>query len=98
MKILIYGSKGWIGQQFITELTKQNIDFIEGSSRAINQEQLINEINSIKPTHIVSLIGRTHGVHNGVEYTTIDYLEQSGRLVENVREEESKFSLNKLLN
>ena len=32
MKVLVYGSQGWIGQQVINELKKQNIYFIEGMS------------------------------------------------------------------
>ena len=38
------------------------------------------------PTHIISFTGRTHGSINGKEYPTIDYLEQSGKLKENIRD------------
>ena len=38
------------------------------------------------PTNIISFIGRTHGKINDTEFTTIDYLEQEGKLVENVRD------------
>ena len=97
MKILIYGSKGWIGGQFVSILENHikananananaKIDYIEGTSRVDNENELINEINIIKPTHIISFIGRTHGKVNNKIYTTIDYLEQDGKLIENVRD------------
>ena len=41
---------------------------------------------TVSPTHVVSLIGRTHGTHEGKVYGTSDFLEQPGRLVENVRD------------
>jgi dTDP-4-dehydrorhamnose reductase len=82
MKVLVYGSKGWIGQQVIDELKKQNIDFIEGTERAENTDNLEKEILEVNPTHIMSFIGRTHGPG----YTTIDYLEQPGKIKENVRD------------
>ena len=86
MKFLIYGVNGWIGSKVFKLLQDQNVDVVEGKSRVNNVIDLENEIKDVNPTHVISLIGRTHGVHNNVEYTTIDYLEQSGRLVENVRD------------
>lgn len=86
MKLLVYGHKGWIGQQFTNILNQQNINFITGSARCNNITDLEQEIISTKPTHIVSFIGRTHGSIGDKEYTTIDYLEQDGKLVENVRD------------
>ena len=47
---------------------------------------LLDEINEINPTHIVSFIGRTHGKIDKIVYKTIDYLEQPGKLFENVRD------------
>ena len=86
MNILVYGSKGWIGNQFIELLKEKNITFVEGKSRADNDIDLINEIKSVMPSHVVSFIGRTHGKINDKVYTTIDYLEQEGKLFENVRD------------
>lgn len=86
MKLLIYGHKGWIGQQFITLLNKQNINYFKGNSRCNNLKTLEQEIINIKPSHIISFIGRTHGSIGNTEYTTIDYLEQDGKLVENIRD------------
>ena len=86
MKLLIYGSNGWIGKQFINILNNKKIDYICGKSRVDNDINLTNEINKINPTHIISFIGRTHGYIDNKKYTTIDYLEQSGKLKENVRD------------
>jgi len=86
MKFLIYGSKGWIGQQTIEELNKLKIDFVEGSCRAVNQQELMDEILHVNPTHILSFIGRTHGNIGDNNYTTIDYLQDPTKLNENVRD------------
>jgi dTDP-glucose 4,6-dehydratase len=83
---LIYGSNGWIGQQFIDILKSKNINFVEGKSRVDNYSDLFKEIHLLHPTHIVSFIGRTHGKIGNKIYSTIDYLEQDGKLVENVRD------------
>ena len=86
IKVLVYGSQGWIGNQFIQILKQNNIFFIEGKSRVDNEIELLKEITIVNPTHIVSFIGRTHGKINNKIYTTIDYLEQEGKLVENMRD------------
>ena len=44
------------------------------------------EIINVAPTHVISFIGRTHGEINGKQYPTIDYLEQPGKLYENIRD------------
>ena len=82
MNVLLYGSRGWIGAQFIELLKKENINYVLGKARCDNKESLINEIETIKPSHVISFIGRTHGVtEDGKVYTTIDYLEQPRKLV-----------------
>jgi 3,5-epimerase/4-reductase len=86
MKILIYGYNGWIGQQVLRELDKLNITYIEGIQRAVNQKELISEITEINPTHIISLIGRTHGNVSEPNYKTIDYLQDPSKLCENIRD------------
>ena len=86
MKLLVYGSKGWIGQQFIKILKDKNIEFIEGLSRTDNENTLLGELEKIKPSHIISFIGRTHGTYEEQKIGTIDYLEKKGKLVENVRD------------
>ena len=43
IKILIYGSKGWIGGQFMNILKSNNMHFVEGNSRVDNEKQLIED-------------------------------------------------------
>jgi 3,5-epimerase/4-reductase len=86
MKVLIYGSNGWIGQQVVELLKKDNHEIILGKSRVNKKDEVENEILKENPTHIMAFIGRTHGKIGDKEYTTIDYLEQDGKLVENVRD------------
>jgi dTDP-glucose 4,6-dehydratase len=86
MKVLVYGSKGWIGSQFLEILKNNLIDYTEGKSRTDNENTLSDEITKYSPTHVVSFIGRTHGKIDNKIYTTIDYLEQEGKLVENMRD------------
>lgn len=80
--ILIYGSKGWIGSMFIELLNQRNIAYTCGQVRVNNIKDVVNEVDTVKPTHIISFIGRTHGG----SYTTIDYLEQDGKLTENIQD------------
>lgn len=86
MKVLVYGSNGWIGQQFIDLLTHHNINFIKGISRVNNLEEVKQELINASPTHVISFIGRTHGTIDDKIYTTIDYLEEKGKLYENIRD------------
>ena len=84
MIILIIGANGWIGKQFQEILNKyDDIKYNISKSRADNYDDLQKDI---KPTHIISFIGRTHGTINGKEYSTIDYLEEKGKLKENIRD------------
>ena len=86
MKVLIYGANGWIGTQFVKLLQNENIHYISGLSRVDNDTTLLEEIIQTSPTHIISFIGRTHGKIGNKLYSTIDYLEQEGKLVENMRD------------
>ena len=78
MNILVYGGNGWIGSQFIDYLKSKHLCYFIGKSRVENVNDVLMEIECLNPTHIISLIGRTHGVINGKTYPTIDYLEQKG--------------------
>jgi len=86
MLVLLYGSNGWIGGQLVDVLENNNINYVCGKSRIDNDETLESEIDKIQPTHIVSFTGRTHGKIGDNVFTTIDYLEQKGKLAENVRD------------
>jgi dTDP-glucose 4,6-dehydratase len=84
MRVLIFGGNGWIGQQFTTILSTQSIEHRVAASRVDLDHitELEEELDAFAPTHVVSLLGRTHGEN----FATIDYLEQPGKLVENVRD------------
>ena len=91
MNVLIYGSNGWIGNQFKEILDENFIKYTVGKSRVNNIDDLKCEINRVQPTNIISFIGRTHGTIYNKEgedkvYTTIDYLEQKGKIFDNVRD------------
>jgi dTDP-glucose 4,6-dehydratase len=83
---LVYGARGWIGQQFISLLATEGIDFVIGNARIDHEITLERELELVSPTHVASFIGRTHGRIGDKEYPTIDYLEEPGKLVENVRD------------
>jgi 3,5-epimerase/4-reductase len=87
MKVLLYGRNGWIGNQ-VYELLVNNPkhEVVIANERAENYKELEEEIKRVVPTHIISLIGRTHGTIGDKKYTTIDYLEQPGKLRENLRD------------
>lgn len=87
MKILIYGWKGWIGNQFIKHINNNGLHIINyGMVRVENKTELQREILDVAPTHVISFIGRTHGTVDNKEFGTIDYLEQPGKLKENIRD------------
>jgi dTDP-glucose 4,6-dehydratase len=86
MNILIYGSRGWIGKQVIKALNDKNINYIEGKERCDDVENVEIEIKLHNPTHILCLIGRTHGKIGDKIIPTIDYLEEEGKLVENIKD------------
>jgi 3,5-epimerase/4-reductase len=87
MKVLIYGHNGWIGKMMCSILQKKQVDYVLSKCRANNKEDVDNELMEVKPTHVMSFIGRTHGTTDeGVQYTTIDYLEQKGKIYDNVRD------------
>ena len=83
MKLLIFGGKGWIGQQFCKIVANDNrFEIFHAESRADNEKQVEEEIKKVNPDRLISFIGRT----SGPGFTTIDYLEQKGKLVDNVRD------------
>lgn len=86
MKVLVYGAKGWIGSMFVTILDEKKVTYVVGESRTDNKETLTMEIQTVQPTHVISFIGRTHGTIGTRKISTIDYLEEPGKLVENIRD------------
>ena len=84
MKVLVFGGKGWIGQQFINN-TKHEV--IQASTRANNYQDTFDEIAQVKPDCVISFLGRTYGTApDGKLIPSIDYLELPGKLYENMRD------------
>lgn len=84
MKVVVFGANGWIGGYTCPILATSGFEVIPSPKdlRADDTENVLKFLKKIRPTHVLSLIGRTHG--DG--YSTIDYLEQKGKLVENIRD------------
>ena len=78
---LVYGSAGWIGQKYC-KFAQSHVTVVPGKARADDLEGLRAEIEEVRPSHVVCIIGRTHGPGCG----TIDWLEQPGHLKHNVRD------------
>lgn len=83
--IYIVGHKGWIGQMYINLFKAQGIQYTHSDFRGEDEKIKIDILNK-KPTHILCCMGRTHGVFNGVEYSTIDYLENKETIHENIND------------
>jgi 3,5-epimerase/4-reductase len=86
MNVLLYGANGWIGAQVSELLLAAGHRVVKGQVRAEDQSGLEKEIQTVNPTHVMSFIGRTHGSIGDKAFTTIDYLEQPGKIKENVRD------------
>ena len=84
MKVLVFGSKGWIGQQFINNTVHT---IIEATTRPENYQDTFNEIQRVNPDCVISFLGRTYGTTpDGKLIPSIDYLELPGKLYENMRD------------
>jgi dTDP-glucose 4,6-dehydratase len=87
VNILVFGAKGWIGNMVVTILDNMNYKYHIAESRADNYNDICNEIERLENiTHIMSFIGRTHGIYENKKITTIDYLEKPGKLKENIND------------
>ena len=82
MKILFFGSRGWIASYFLPLLEKNKHEIVCPDVRADDTDAVSRLLDTNKPDRVISFIGRTHG--DGIN--TIDYLEQSGKLVENIKD------------
>jgi len=82
MKWLIFGHNGWIGKQLIKILSDKNEEIITTNCRADNINDVEQIIINTCPERILCIIGRTHGEN----FKTIDYLEQKGKLIENIND------------
>ena len=53
MKILFFGSKGWIGKQFGHYLNNNGITYIGSNVRADDEKAVEEEIKLYLPTHYI---------------------------------------------
>lgn len=84
MRVLIFGAKGWIGQQFLANTKHETII---AQSRADDYQSAFDEIRSVLPDCVISFLGRTYGTApDGKIIPSIDYLELPGKLTENMRD------------
>lgn len=85
--VLIFGGNGWIGSKVVDLLQSMNINCITSLCRADDIPMIKRELELIgNITHIMSFIGRTHGVYEDQVIGTIDYLEKPGKLVDNMKD------------
>jgi 3,5-epimerase/4-reductase len=85
MKILVFGYKGWIGNQIVDYMNVQNIPYVKGLCRIDNENELIKELNYINPTHIICCIARTHNT-NLENKSASEYLQDPNTLYDNLRD------------
>ncbi len=79
---LVFGGRGWIGAQLLEILTKRGHLVTTSEIRLDQTEAVRAQLETLRPDRVVCLVGRTHGPG----FATIDYLEQPGKLVENLRD------------
>lgn len=84
MKVLVFGARGWIGQQFMANTCHE---VIEAKTRPENYQDAFDEIQQVNPDCVISFLGRTYGTApDGKLIPSIDYLELPGKLYENMRD------------
>ncbi len=87
VSVLVFGYNGWIGGKVVQLLSDMNIQVHKATCRADDEDAVIKEIEKYEEvTHVMSFIGRTHGVYEGEKIQTIDYLEKPGMIIENIRD------------
>ena len=61
----------------VTATPRSACNFATSSHQTRYALQVLAELNTLQPTHIICVTGRTHGAG----YNTIDYLDQGGAVV-----------------
>lgn len=85
MRVVIYGGRGWIGEQVQKLLTERGVPFTLAKCRvgSASLEEVKAELAALGGTHVLCCTGRTHG--GGIK--TIEYLEGGPeRVYENLRD------------
>lgn len=82
MKLLFFGHRGWLASVFLPFLEKAGHEVVCYEGRVDDTHALPALLDAHAPDRVVCFVGRTHGP--GIP--TIDYLEEPGKLRENVRD------------
>uniref|UniRef100_A0A1I7VBD6 NAD(P)-bd_dom domain-containing protein n=1 Tax=Loa loa TaxID=7209 RepID=A0A1I7VBD6_LOALO len=85
MVVVIYGGRGWIGQQFCKKLLERKVHFTLANCRIgkNSDEEVLDELNGFCCTHVLCCTGRTHGG----KFKTVEYLEGGPKQTfENIRD------------
>lgn len=85
IKTLVFGGQGWIGSHVfrLFDGRKDIVPMLPPPDMRLDDTRAVAEyLDLVRPDRVLCLVGRTHGP--GCD--TIDYLEQPGRLVENLRD------------
>ena len=85
MKVFIIGHKGWIGKMYINLFDSYNIEYCYSNHRG-ESDEILSEIIKSGCTHVLCVMGRTHGELNGEYYNTIDYLQHNETLHQNIND------------
>ena len=85
MSVLLFGG-GWIGGLMAPVIRAEGLSCVAARARADDPDAVREEVARARPRLVFAALGRTHGTHAGQDFPTIDFLEQPGRLRENVRD------------
>jgi dTDP-4-dehydrorhamnose reductase len=82
MRVVVFGHRGWIGQYVLPLMIEESwvVVLPPPGLRVDDTEAIENFLKEERPTHVLSLIGRTYGPG----FSTIDYLEHPDKLRENI--------------
>ena len=83
--VYIIGHKGWIGSMYLNLFQDKGIKCYYSDYRG-ESDEIKKDIIDKKVSHVLCCMGRTHGIRNGVKYTTIDYLQSHDVLNQNVND------------
>lgn len=83
--VYIIGYKGWIGSMYLKLFEERGIKYYFSDYRG-ESEQVKKDILDKGVSHVLCCMGRTHGRRDGVNYTTIDYLQSHDVLNQNVND------------
>lgn len=83
--VYIIGHKGWIGQMYLKLFEEKGIKCYFSDLRGEGEEIKVDILEK-KVSHVLCCMGRTHGYRDGVNYTTIDYLQSHNVLNQNVND------------